>query len=99
MHDQAIAKLACVYESEFSDGLLKLNVEQHQKEHEDTPINLSKVIANLIQADIFVATENPAWMVHLDKNCSHSLKVSDRSELACDRKVTNDLRAKRVSHN
>jgi len=58
--------------------MLRLNVEQHQREHSDTPINLKKCILSLIQADIFVATPNPQWMEHLDKDAAHSMKFRSK---------------------
>ena len=62
LHEQLIAKMASVYNKEFTHAELLKHVEQHQKDHEDTPINLKRCVGELVSNDIFVLIDCPDWM-------------------------------------
>ena len=105
LHEQLIAKMASVYTREFSTGMLQTHVLQHQRDHEDTFINLKKCANQLLKSDIFAIVRMPDWMKSADSSAESALIFRSKlmqkavSELLLESHVTSVARSiKSASH-
>ncbi|GMI14167.1 hypothetical protein TrVE_jg2716 [Triparma verrucosa] len=99
LHEQLIAKMASVYTKEFSSGMLANHVEQHQKDHEDHPINLKRCIGRLLASEVFIQCPLPPWMAKTDKTALSALRFRSKlmqkavSELLLESHMTSVARS------
>jgi hypothetical protein len=105
LHEQLISKMASVYTREFSTGMLQTHVAQHQRDHEDTFINLKKCVNQLLKADIFTIVRMPSWMASADPTAENAMIFRSKlmqkavSELLLESHVTSVARSiKSASH-